>query len=208
MLATPYYGELYGKLRLCCRASLCWVFTICSVYLPSNHFLTLIVVMFHTRHLPLTPACLTSFARFKRPCRRNATYLMPTLRSSSHESLPRIAQPSFWQSMIPKFLRGSDLPATPAKLQRFKEWNPATFFIIIFLLIGSNAIQMIALQNDFKNFSRKADAKIGLLQDAIERLKRGEVADIEKLLGSGDEQNERDWEDGKSPASSFRASWV
>lgn len=56
---------------------------------------------------------------------------------------------------------------------------------------------MIALRTDFKNFSRKAEVKIGLLQDAIDRLHRGEVVDVEKLLGSGDEQQEREWEDGE-----------
>ncbi len=56
---------------------------------------------------------------------------------------------------------------------------------------------MIALRTDFKNFSRKAEVKIGLLQDAIDRLHRGEVVDVERLLGSGDEQQEREWEDGE-----------
>lgn len=99
--------------------------------------------------------------------------------------------------MVPKFLRQSEVNLSPARVQRSKEWNPATFFIAIFLFIGSNAIQMIALRTDFKNFSRKAEVKIGLLQDAIDRLHRGEVVDVERLLGSGDEQQEREWEDGE-----------
>lgn len=56
---------------------------------------------------------------------------------------------------------------------------------------------MIALKNDYKNFSRKADTKIGLLKDAIERVHRGEDVDVERLLGSGDEEQEAEWEDGK-----------
>lgn len=56
---------------------------------------------------------------------------------------------------------------------------------------------MIALRTDFKNFSRKVEVKIGLLQDAIDRLHRGEDVDVEILLGSGDEQQEREWEDGE-----------
>lgn len=56
---------------------------------------------------------------------------------------------------------------------------------------------MIALRTDFKNFSRKADVKIGLLQDAIDRLHRGEDVDVERLLGTGNEQQEREWDDGE-----------
>ena len=78
-----------------------------------------------------------------------------------------------------------------------KEWNPYTFFIIMFLLIGSNAINLIALRNDFASFSRKADANIALLKEAIERVKAGEDVDVEKLLGTGDAKREQEWEEGK-----------
>ena len=77
-----------------------------------------------------------------------------------------------------------------------KELNPYTFFIVIFLLIGSNAIQMIALRNDFRAFSRKADARIGLLKEVIERVQRGEDVDVEGLLGTGNAEQEREWEEG------------
>lgn len=66
----------------------------------------------------------------------------------------------------------------------------------MFLLIGSNAIQMIALKNDFANFSRKTDCKIALLKEVIERLQKGEEVDVEGLLGSGDLEKEREWEAG------------
>ncbi len=65
------------------------------------------------------------------------------------------------------------------------------------MLIGSNAIQMIALRHDVTNFSRKADAKIELLKDVLGRLQRGEDVDIEGLLGTGDKEKEREWEDGR-----------
>lgn len=128
---------------------------------------------------------------------RDVNHVTRAWKHSSAESLPRIAQPSFWQFMVPKVFRQSEANPFPARVQRSKAWNPATFFIVIFLFIGSNAIQMIALRTEFKNFSRKAEVKIGLLQDAIDRLHRGEVFDVERLLGSGDEQQEREWEDGK-----------
>ena len=98
--------------------------------------------------------------------------------------------------MVPKFLRKQKSAVNKAKVPKSKEWNPATFYIIMFLLIGSNAIQMIALRNDFTNFSRKADAKISLLRDVLERVQRGEDVDVEGLLGTGNEEKEKEWDEG------------
>lgn len=117
--------------------------------------------------------------------------------AASTASLPRVAQPSIWHSIIPKAFRNPESSQVPAKPQRRKEWNPATFFICIFLLIGSNAIQMLTLKNDYSTFSRKADAKIKLLKDVLDRVQRGENVDVEKALGTGDEQQEQEWRDGK-----------
>lgn len=64
------------------------------------------------------------------------------------------------------------------------------------MLIGSNAIQLIALKNDFVAFSRKADAKIGLLREVIERVQNGEEVDVAGLLGTGDKEQEKEWEEG------------
>lgn len=118
------------------------------------------------------------------------------LYSSSTESFPQVARPSLWHSIVPKFLRKSDKPQATTKAPKSKEWNPATFYIIMFLLIGSNAIQMIALRNDFASFNRKADAKIGLLKDVLERLQKGEDVDVEGLLGTGNKEKEKEWEEG------------
>ncbi|KAI9853554.1 MAG: hypothetical protein M1824_001119 [Vezdaea acicularis] len=63
------------------------------------------------------------------------------------------------------------------------------------MLIGSNAIQLIALKNDFVAFSRKADAKIGLLREVIERVQNGEEVDVAGLLGTGDKEQEKEWEE-------------
>ncbi|KAL8733852.1 MAG: hypothetical protein Q9166_001840 [cf. Caloplaca sp. 2 TL-2023] len=81
------------------------------------------------------------------------------------------------------------------KTQRSKEWNPATFFIVMFLLIGSNAMQLLALRNEFTAFSRRADAKIGLLKEVIERIQKGEDVDVKGLLGTGNPEKEKEWED-------------
>ena len=122
------------------------------------------------------------------------------VRGSRHSStdtshLPRVAQPSLWKSMIPKSLRQrSNKPVPPTA----KGWNPASYFVIIFLLIGSQAIRLITLQNDFLNYSRNADAKIALLREVIERVQKGEDVDVERILGTGDEVKEREWEEGES----------
>lgn len=114
------------------------------------------------------------------------------LRSSS-DSLPKFVSPSIWSSIVPKFLRNRG----PAKTGlATKEWNPASFFIIIFVLIGSQAIQLLTVRKDYENFTRRADAKLALLKEVLQRLKNGEQVDVEKLLGTGDETKEREWEEG------------
>lgn len=57
-------------------------------------------------------------------------------------------------------------------------------------------MQMIALRNDFTTFSRRADAKIGLLKEVIERVQKGEDVDVKGLLGTGDPEQEKEWELG------------
>lgn len=81
---------------------------------------------------------------------------------------------------------------------RAKEWNPATFYVVIWTLIGSQAIQMLVLRKDFENYTRKADAKIRLLREVIQKVNNGETVDVERLLGTGDEVKEREWEEGQA----------
>ncbi|KAK7970261.1 hypothetical protein PG996_001305 [Apiospora saccharicola] len=113
-------------------------------------------------------------------------------------SAPTIAQPSFWKSLVPKPFRRRNEPAVDwgvPKKPRSKEWNPATFFIIMFLFIGSMSIQMIALRRDFNTFTRRAETRIGVLREVIEKLQRGEHVDVEKALGTGDAEREKEWEE-------------
>ncbi|KAL5335790.1 hypothetical protein BJX70DRAFT_374171 [Aspergillus crustosus] len=121
----------------------------------------------------------------------------PKPRPYSTPSLPRIAQPSFWAQLVPKFLRSPSSPSqrgsTPSPQPA--EWNPATFYIIIFLLIGSQAIRMIMLKNEYSAYTRSTDAKIRLLREVIQKVKDGEQVDVERLLGRGDEGVEREWEE-------------
>jgi hypothetical protein len=103
-----------------------------------------------------------------------------------------LAQPSIWNSIIPKFLRNRE--PKPAMTER-KPLNPATYFIWIYLLIGSQAIRIIQVQNEYTTFVRKADLKIAKLREVVEKLQRGEEVDVEKTLGTGDETQEKEWEE-------------
>ncbi|KAL9132138.1 MAG: hypothetical protein Q9217_000072 [Psora testacea] len=117
--------------------------------------------------------------------------------SFAERRLPMVMRPSFWIGMIPKFMRpGRDrAQKTPAQIERSKQWNPATFYIWIFLLIGSHGIRMAALRNYYTQFSRKAEIKIALLKEVIEKIQRGEEVDVETALGTGDEVQEQEWKD-------------
>lgn len=104
-----------------------------------------------------------------------------------------IADGQFWRSLIPKPLRKENRQLR----KKSKEWNPATFFIVIFLLIGSMSIQMIALRNSFDRYMRQSEARITSLREVVEKIQRGEPVDVEKALGTGDPGREADWEESK-----------
>lgn len=55
---------------------------------------------------------------------------------------------------------------------------------------------MIALRKEFDAFSRRTDAKIGLLKEIVERIQKGEEIDVEGLLGAGNKEREQEWEEG------------
>ncbi|TGO17117.1 hypothetical protein BTUL_0020g00020 [Botrytis tulipae] len=112
---------------------------------------------------------------------------------SRQYAVQSVTQASFWANMIPKPFRKSERAVS--KKPKSKDWNPATFFIWIFLLIGSMSIQMIALRNEYTTFSRRADAKIGVLKEIIQKIRNGEKPDVEALLGVGDREQEREWEE-------------
>ncbi|KAI2999650.1 hypothetical protein CBS147346_7489 [Aspergillus niger] len=143
------------------------------------------------RHLAQAVPALRPAGAFHIP----TTQLHYRLQSTSSRSIPRFAQTSIWTSMIPKFIRNRGARETKPYKPKSKEWNPASFYIIIFILIGSQAIRMIALKNDYAAYTRSTDAKIRLLREVIERVNNGEKVDVEKLLGTGDEAKEREWEE-------------
>lgn len=96
---------------------------------------------------------------------------------------------------MPKFLRKEN--REELKARRSKDWNPATFFIVIFLCIGSMSIQMITLRNSFERHMRQSEVRIGLLREVVEKIQRGETVDVEKALGTGEPKKEADWEESK-----------
>ncbi|KAI1936560.1 hypothetical protein LOZ66_004536 [Ophidiomyces ophidiicola] len=65
----------------------------------------------------------------------------------------------------------------------------------MFILVGSQALRVVQIKNDHGNYVRSTEAKIRLLREVIERLQRGEDVDVRKLLGTGDEIAEREWEE-------------
>ena len=125
--------------------------------------------------------------------RRSSTTAAP----SWTERLPIIIRPSFWRGLIPKPLRRKRVetqrPRTPQQ-----EWNPATYFILIFLLIGSNGIHFVNLKRTYAITSRQADSKVVLLQEVLKKIQKGEDVDVEKVLGTGDPLAEQEWHDGRS----------
>ena len=107
-----------------------------------------------------------------------------------------IADGSFWRSLVPKPLRKEN---RQLRAKKGKQWNPATFFIVMFLLIGSMSIQMIALRNSFTRYMRQSDNTIAKLREVVERIQNGEDVDVEAMLGTGEAKKEADWEESKWP---------
>ncbi|PHH87761.1 hypothetical protein CDD83_8439 [Cordyceps sp. RAO-2017] len=99
----------------------------------------------------------------------------------------------FWRSLIPKPLRKENREKRAQG--QSKEWNPATYFIAMFVLVGSMSIQMIALRKQTDTYARQSRVRLELLREVVERIRNGEEVDVEKVLGTGDEQKEADWEE-------------
>ncbi|KAK9779464.1 hypothetical protein AB5N19_12852 [Seiridium cardinale] len=117
-----------------------------------------------------------------------------------YSSAPTVTQPSFWKSLIPKFWRPKEKrpdvnfgPPMSLKKPKKKDWNPATYYIVMFLFVGSMSIQMISLKRDFSTHMRRAETRIGILREVVEKLQRGEEVDVEKALGTGDAAEEKEW---------------
>lgn len=44
------------------------------------------------------------------------------------------------------------------------------------------------------NFTRQTDAKLETLREVVQRIKNGEEVDVKKALGTGDPEQEKEWE--------------
>jgi hypothetical protein len=99
--------------------------------------------------------------------------------------------------MIPKPFKNRDDHDHDHDQTTSREWNPATSYIILGLLVGSQAIQILWLKQDKGHSLRKAEAKIGVLREVIERVQRGEDVDVEGVLGTGDVGKEGEWAESK-----------
>lgn len=140
--------------------------------------------------LRIPPSIRLALFPRSRPHFRRYTHLALPHPHTRSLSLPRVLQPSFWSSMIPKPFKSRTSTTT-------SEWNPATPYIILGLLVGSQAIQILWLKQDRGHALRKAEAKIGLLKEVIERVQSGEKVDVEGVLGTGRE-GEGEWAEGTS----------
>ncbi|RVX74675.1 hypothetical protein B0A52_01802 [Exophiala mesophila] len=134
-----------------------------------------------------------------RPCQRHNHIERYPFRRLQHDSaqpshVPKLAQSSFWHSIVPKPLRDR-LKRRSEAGGKAKKTNPASYFIWIYLFIGSQSIRIMGVQQDFNTFMRKADLKLNRLREVVEKLQKGEPVDVEKVLGTGDEIQEREWED-------------
>ncbi|KAH8169752.1 hypothetical protein LIA77_10296 [Sarocladium implicatum] len=130
---------------------------------------------------------------FSIPTAFPSTLIAPPLARSYSSAPASVVDAGFWKSLVPKFLRKENREELRAR--RSKDWNPATFFIVIFLCIGSMSIQMITLRNSFEKHMRQTEVRIGLLREVVEKIQRGEAVDVEKALGTGEPKKEADWEE-------------
>ncbi|KAG0639227.1 hypothetical protein HOY80DRAFT_886680 [Tuber brumale] len=106
--------------------------------------------------------------------------------------LPRILDPAVW---FPFYKTETRKGKAGLKEGKPKIYNPAIFFVIMAMLIGSQAIQMIRIRQNHEDYMWRADTKIAVLREVIERLEKGEDVDVEKVLGVGNEKEEKSWED-------------
>ncbi|KAK5048355.1 hypothetical protein LTR84_006025 [Exophiala bonariae] len=141
-------------------------------------------------NLSRTPPSGIVFSSHPVPTASIAQWRCASTRSSF---VPRLAEGSVWQSIIPKSLR--DRWNGVDNSGKKKPANPATYFIWIYLLIGSQAIRIMGVQTEFNTYMRKADIKLNKLREVVEKLQKGQEVDVEKALGTGDEIQEQEWEE-------------
>ena len=123
--------------------------------------------------------------------------------------VPRVLRKSTWDLVIPKFLRNRNKPHnTTSPATPVTQRNPATYFIWIYLLIGSQAIRIIGVQSEYKTFTRRAEIRLEKLREVLRALQAGEEVDVEKELGTGVESEEVEWEAAMREIEEEEDRWV
>jgi Family of unknown function (DUF5321) len=74
--------------------------------------------------------------------------------------------------------------------------NPAVHIAFLALFCGSQAIHVISLKNQIQDHESLVRKKIRLLNEVLERIKAGEAVDVKEMLGTGDPEKEKEWQDG------------
>lgn len=98
-----------------------------------------------------------------------------------------------WKNIIPTTFRSKTKELFTPKEK--KPTNPATYFIWIYLLIGSQAIRIVQVKNDYATISRRSDLQLEKLREVVRKLQAGEEVDVEKVLGTGVPEEEEAWEE-------------
>lgn len=93
--------------------------------------------------------------------------------------------------IIPQGLRNG---ASRLINEKGKKINPATYFIWIYIFIGSQAIRILQLKIEARDYMRRAELQIDKLREAVRRLQNGEQVDVEKILGTGLPDEEEAWD--------------
>lgn len=75
--------------------------------------------------------------------------------------------------------------------------HPATPVLALSLLVGSQAINTLALKNEMLAYTRATEGKLALLKGVIERVQKGEEFDVDEVLGTGKVTEEGEWFDGE-----------
>lgn len=88
---------------------------------------------------------------------------------------------SLWKSLIPKPLR--NLAISPTHIRICSQPDPMTFYILMFLLIGSMSIHLITLRKAMDHFESQSYVQIEAMKELIEKLRNGQTVGAETSLG-------------------------
>ncbi|KAG4304604.1 hypothetical protein PORY_001997 [Pneumocystis oryctolagi] len=87
----------------------------------------------------------------------------------------------------------ADMKKEPKRIKRLNDSN--IVFIVLLTVLGSQAIHVLSIKQEFKEFEEQIDAKISLLRNVIDRIQRGEEVDVPRELGTGVVEKEKEWSD-------------